>query len=169
MAPTVYSPPVGTYIALATTTLPSATSSITFSSIPAGYRDLVLVCSGTTSVNATIITRLNGDSGNNYSWVYMRGNGSTAVSGANSSDTSILTGATAYWINASPTNTVLQFLDYSATDKHKTVLCRNDGSTRASEATCSRWANTAAITQIAMTLTSGTFNTGTFSLYGIEA
>ena len=157
------------WVPLATTTLSSSAASVTFGSIPSGYRDLVLACSGTTSVNATILARLNGDAGNNYSWVYMRGNGSTAVSGANSSDTSILTGATAYWINASPTNTVLQFLDYSATDKHKTVLCRNDGSTRASEATCSRWANTAAITQIAMTLTSGTFNTGTFSLYGIEA
>ena len=155
------------WVPLAETTLSSSASSVTFSSIPAGYRDLILVCSGTTSVNANILCNVNNDTASNYSWVYMRGNGSTAVSGSNASNTSILTSATAYWINASPTNTVLQFMDYSNTSIHKTVLCRNDGSTRASEATCSRWANTAAINEIDLTPTSGTFESGaTFSLYG---
>lgn len=155
------------WVPLATTTLSSSAGSVTFGSIPSGYRDLVLVCSGTTSVNANILCHVNNDTASNYSWVYMRGNGSTDASGSNSSNTTILTGATAYWINASPTNTVIQFMDYSDTSKHKTVLCRNDGSTRATEATCSRWADTAAINEIDLTPTSGTFNSGsTFSLYG---
>jgi hypothetical protein len=158
--------PTATYIALANVTLTSQ-ATITFSSIPATYRDLVLVCSGTTSVNANLVTRVNGDSGTNYSWVYMSGNGTSATSGSNASDTSILQGATAFWISASPTNTIFNFMDYSATDKHKTVLVRTDGSTRATEAIASRWANTSAITSIAISLTSGTFTSGTMSLYGI--
>lgn len=162
--------PTSTYVALATTTLGASASSVTFSSIPASYRDLVLVCVGTSSVNANVLCHLNNDTTSNYAWVYMNGNGSTDASGSNSSNTSILVGATAYWINASPTNSVLQFMDYSATDKHKTVLCRNDGSTRATEATVSRWKNTAAVNEIDLSLTSGTFAIGsTFSLYGIEA
>ena len=47
--PTVYSPPVSTYVALATTTLGATASSVTFSSIPATYRDLVLVTNAQTT------------------------------------------------------------------------------------------------------------------------
>ena len=158
-----------TYVPLGAITLASTDSEIVFSSIPANYRDLILVMNGTTSVNANIFLRFNNDSANNYSWVYMRGDGSTAVSGATGSSNSVLTSATAYWINATPTNTIAQIFDYSVTDKHKTVLVRNDGSTRASEATASRWASTSAINSIYLTLTGGAFNSGsTFSLYGVN-
>ena len=69
------------YTALATTTLGSSASSVTFGSIPQGYRDLMLVISGTvTSSNITLAIRFNGDTGSNYFSVNMRGNGSAASS-----------------------------------------------------------------------------------------
>ena len=58
------------------------------------------------------------------------------------------------------------FMDYSATDKHKTVLIRanHPGET---VACAGRWANTAAITSITIN-TASTFVIGSvFSLYGI--
>ena len=59
-----------TYIALATTTLSSAVGSVTFSSIPAGYRDLVLVAEGLTSgATSNVRMQFNSDTGNNYSLV----------------------------------------------------------------------------------------------------
>jgi hypothetical protein len=63
-------------------------------------------------------------------------------------------------------------MDYSATDKHKTVISRFGSAARETQATASRWANTAALTSINFFQESGgvTFSTGsTFSLYGVIA
>jgi hypothetical protein len=62
-------------------------------------------------------------------------------------------------------------MDYSATDKHKTGLIRDNGqqgSDLAVRAYAARWANTAAITSIQYFTTAGNLNTGfTLSLYGV--
>jgi hypothetical protein len=68
----------------------------------------------------------------------------------------------------------LNFLDYSATDKHKTTLTRSGYSDLSSvatvEATAIRWANTAALTSIVFSTNVGSFSTGsTFALYGIAS
>jgi hypothetical protein len=64
---------------------------------------------------------------------------------------------------------ILQIMDYSATDKHKSALTRTTHTSQSVvEALASRWANTAAITSLAVS--GGTFNVGsTFALYGIVA
>jgi hypothetical protein len=64
--------PTSTYVALATTTLGATAASVTFSSIPATYRDLVLVYNGTTSANIGVDVEFNGDTNSaNYSRVFM--------------------------------------------------------------------------------------------------
>jgi hypothetical protein len=75
--------PTPTYTPLATVTLASTASSVTFSSIPATYRDLVVVHNnfGTVNNDANSNFRFNGDSGSNYSRVYAFWSGSI-VSGA---------------------------------------------------------------------------------------
>jgi len=69
-------------VALATTTLGSAASSITFGSIPATYRDLRIVVSvRSDSVNspyAQCRLQFNADTGSNYPTVEMTGDGSSA-------------------------------------------------------------------------------------------
>jgi hypothetical protein len=71
-----------TYEPIATTTLGSAATSITFSSITSAYTDLMLVLTGKkdTATGSGISYRLNGDSGSNYAWTYISGDGASATS-----------------------------------------------------------------------------------------
>ena len=160
-----------TYIPLANITLTGSDGSITFASIPQTYRSLVLVCNFQNSGTASA-TRLqvNGDTGANYNGVWMTGTGSAANSGSESNQTS----ARLFGANVGPTNTftnvgILHFMDYSTTDKHKTVLTRYGSASTETQATASRWANTAAITSITVfDILGQTYQTGsTFALYGI--
>jgi hypothetical protein len=159
--------PTPTYTPLATVTLGTAVSSVTFGSIPATYRDLVLVYSSSYSTSggeATLI-RVNSDAGSNYSTVRMFGTGSSTGSDTNPNPPSTNGIEGGFELS----NCIFQFLDYSATDKHKTVLGRPDRSS-AVVATASRWANTAAITSILIKPNTKNFAIGSiFSLYGIEA
>jgi hypothetical protein len=158
--------PTPTYTSLATITLGSSASSVTFSSIPATYRDLVLVVNGTLTDNTNIRVRFNGDTGSNYSFVYAGGTSSGPESAA-------LTFAFALVgdFGTSQSTVIGQIMDYSATDKHKTVLGRgNRFSTEAVQMTANRWANTSAITSIVVFPGLGSMNTGTtLSLYGIAS
>jgi len=163
MAQTVYDPPVATYIPLQTITLGSAASSVTFASIPQTYRDLVLVVSGGVSAPSTVSVEIypNGDSSNG-SLVWMQGNGSSASSSTSSRIFFVLA--------ANNSSSIIQFMDYSATDKHKTMLIRdnNPDDVRGGAA---RWASTTAISSLTLTDASGqTFDAGTvFSIYGIAS
>jgi hypothetical protein len=162
--------PTPTYTPLATITLGSSASSITFSSIPATYRDLVLVVNATIPNEGVPRARVNGDSGSNYSRVDMYAEPSGVYSNA-ATQTYFDLGRSGTGFTGSLFMCVINFMDYSATDKHKTVLGRNsDDNTRALAATAQRWANTAAINQIQVILSANTYAAGsTFSLYGIKA
>jgi hypothetical protein len=167
--------PTNTYTALATVTLTGSDSSITFSSIPSTYRDLIFVINGTPADTAYPVhaLRFNSDSGNNYTYVGMTGNGSSAASGSNSS-LSFASLGQAFGIGpgtSSYFSTIAQIMDYSATDKHKTVLVRNNVSGVGVEAQADRWANTAAITSVTLITSGGAgFATGTtINLFGVIA
>jgi hypothetical protein len=158
-----------TYTPLATVTLGGTATSVTFSSIPATYRDLILIVSGlttTTTVDALAI-RFNSDTGSNYSNVQMTGDGSSATSASSTNTAAFigLIGDGAISVN------VISVMDYSATDKHKTVIGRGNVPNSRTRATASRWADTAAITSaLVRTNADLTFTAGsTFSLYGVIA
>jgi hypothetical protein len=164
--------PQPTYTPLATVTLGSSASSVTFSSIPATYRDLVLVFEGSTTGTNDIRFRLNGDTGSNYSAVFMRGTGGgLAQSGSFTDSVSYLT--TSNTVSTDRVISTASIMDYSATDKHKTILIRSGYVTTAGrqvEAQATRWANTAAITSLAITTSANLLATGTVvSLYGIAS
>jgi hypothetical protein len=162
--------PTPTYTALATRTLTGTASSVTFSSIPATYRDLILVLNyGETSATGNILLRYNSDSGSNYSEVAMRG----ASGGASSFGGTY----TQHFLNAANTrvsgisnNTMVQIMDYSATDKHKTALSRINFGQNDVLAYSYRWSNTSAITSFQVIHSGSTFIVGSsFDLYGIVA
>lgn len=162
--PTVYSPPVSTYKPLATVTLGSAASSVTFGNIPA-YRDyIVIAVRSLTSGSNSEKFYLNGDTtNNNYSRVAMFGNGSSSTSyaGLNSSTVSLYT---------TPVQTTYQLMDGSVTDKHKVFMYRADGAANYALAGVHRWTSTDAVTSIRLEAENNTYAAGsTFSLYGIEA
>jgi len=61
-------------------------------------------------------------------------------------------------------------MDYSATDKHKTILNRVNAASSIVEAVAARWANAAAVTSVAVQTQTGTFSSGmTLALYGVAA
>ena len=167
--------PTSTYVALATTTLASADSNITFSSIPADYRDLVLVVSGRSSTGGSADNMgiyFNSDTGNNYSTVRMYGTGSTAGSTTSPAPSRIAqitipaSGTTEFGV------ATIQIMDYSANDKHTTALIRSNTAADQVHAAAGRWANTAAVNSVSIDLyaTAANFVAGsTFSLFGIEA
>ena len=159
------------YIPLATVTLASATSTVTFSNIPATYRDLIVVTS-TFQTNASDQLsnyRVNGDTSGIYNGVFMDTYPGTPASGSSSNQTSGLWNYITNVSSTTPLSTIVQFLDYSATDKHKTALHRlGSGSLVGAYAT--RVALTSAINSLTILATSGNYQTGsTFNLYGILA
>jgi len=161
--------PTPTYTPLANVTLGSSAATVTFSSISGSYRDLVLVISAkNTGSNNTIFYQLNGDStSGNYFRVYALGNGST---------TSSATGPTWNYFADMPISSasngvsINHFLDYSATDKHKTILGRTDVVESYTYMDAKRWASTSAITTIALSTAANSFAAGSsFALFGIAS
>jgi hypothetical protein len=166
--------PTNTYTPLANITLASTDSEIVFASIPATYRDLVLVCSarGTITTFTNVQMRFNSDTGSNYSTVAMYGTGSAAASYSETATNITLEQIARSSDTASVFTPIMtQVMDYSATDKHKTVLTRNSSTlSGAVAALASRWASTSAITSITLYPYGGSFAIGsTFSLYGVIA
>jgi len=161
--------PTPTYTPLATVTLGSSASSVTFSSIPATYRDLILVEQSKLSGTSYTVVRFNGDTASNYANVNMRGNGSTAASSSNTDNQMY----PFFFLNQSSSEFAVmlyQIMDYSATDKHKTMLTRGNVSSIATAAGAHRWASTSALTSIELRVQDGSFVAGsTFNLYGVIA
>jgi hypothetical protein len=158
-----------TYTPLARTTLTSNASSITFSSIPSGYTDLVLVSRlQNANANAPYI-RFNGDTGTTYSQTYLEGNGTSPV-GARAGTQSF-----GYLnLNSDPGNNgfiVINFMNYSNTTNNKTYLAQVSNAGNAVDTVTGLWRSTTAINTILLASSNGgNYLAGsTATLYGILA
>jgi hypothetical protein len=113
--------------------------------------------------------RLNSDTGTNYSYTYLSGDGSSATSGRYATQNFIPIN----WISPSTTittATLTNINNYSNTTTYKTVLTRSNNANTGTDAIVSLWRNTAAITTILLFSSSGNILSGsTFTLYGIKA
>jgi hypothetical protein len=156
------------FTVLGNTTLATASASVTFSSIPGGYKDLVIFTNylGNGGESGTRY-RFNSDSGANYSYVLAQGDGTNASWGSSSSFTGVIGFATATATVAALQK--LQISDYAATDKHKSVLVRSDRANQLTAMAAARWANTSAITNITINSLGSNFAAGsTFRLLGVN-
>ena len=161
-----------TYNKIASNTLGSAASSVTFSSISSAYTDLVIVVqAAVTTGSVALRMQFNTDTGANYQSIWLTGNGSTAASGKS-------TGNTYMKIDEnSGMNTTLgqglnliNIMNYSNTSTYKPVLTRPNRADLGVDAFVGYWLNAAAINSITLLTSSSTFITGsTFTLYGIKA
>lgn len=166
-----------TYEPIATNTLASPASTITFSSISGSYTDLVLVMNAgqtSPSVNSTRVRVGNGsaDTGSNYSQTILAGNGTSAISARQSSISYIdLDYYAAPGISGDLNVIIANFMNYSNTTTYKTVLHRAGKATNGTDAIVSLWRSTSAINIITIfTATANTWTIGsTFTLYGIAA
>jgi hypothetical protein len=163
-----------TYEKIATTTLGSNQTDVTYTSISSAYTDLILVCQYASQIdNYNFFIRFNSDSGTNYSSTHAVGQAS-ASSNRLSNYSSIF--MTQYWGASTtlqkPGLTIANIMNYSNTTIHKTVLFRdnavkNDGSMQ-SGLGVGLWRNTSAITTITFGTNSGYLVSGTTAtLYGI--
>jgi len=119
--------PTGAYESLATATGTGSSGTITFSSIPSTYTHLQLrwiaQSSRATYADDDFNIRFNSDSGSNYAWHNMWGNGAGAFAGASTSQTLIVcrNGAGSTAISTTMGVGVLDILDYTSTNKYKTT------------------------------------------------
>jgi hypothetical protein len=157
---------------IATTLLASNQTTITFSGIPNTYKHLQIRYINTTStVNQNLIFRFNGDTGSNYAWHRLLGDGASAIADGVSATTGMNIGRSS---TTSPSfaGGVFDILDYANTSKFKTsrTLYGNDqNGSGVIFFGSGLWQNTAAITSITITSAAGDFVTNSrFSLYGIK-
>ena len=160
---------MSTYEPIATQTLGSAAASVTFSSIPQGYTDLVLSLWVKSPVtNGDMAMQFNFDTGSNYSNTQVYGDGSGAYSNRGTNQTYARVG------NNLQTNeglTVVHIQNYSNSITFKTILSRS-GSAQSGGvvAFVNLWRNTNPITSLVITPgAGGNWGAGsTFSIYGIQ-
>jgi hypothetical protein len=161
-----------TYSQIATQTLGSNSSTITFNSIPGTYTDLVIIAQmKNNGTGSDFLARFNGDTGSNYSRTILGGNGSSTYSARASNAT------TARFNYSEPITTDgntmfrINIMNYSNSTTYKTCLNRGDRGATSTVAVVNLWRSTSAITSIEFsTDAGGQFVSGSIiSLYGIKA
>lgn len=162
-----------TYEPIASTTVSGTnTNSISFSSIPSTWTDLILVCRVGQTTNTGALLRLNNDSTNLYSWTSLYGNGSSAASGRNSTyANNYVVGLNMSVANNTEAIVIIHLMSYANTNVYKTWLHSESQAAYAVSRNVGLYRSTSAITQVEI-VGSGTskFSDGsTFALYGIKA
>lgn len=158
-------------------------SSIDFTSIPGTYKHLQIrgimkdVTTGTADYDALRI-QYNNDTGTNYSWHYLKGEGSGSGGVGQASTSSYLWSGTVMRSGTGQTSafstSIIDILDYANTSKYKTQRWLNGTEFNALYPWVGLgsglWQSTSAITSIKMYLdTSVNFaQYSTFALYGIK-
>lgn len=155
-----------TYTPIATYTLGSNQATVTFSSIPSTYTDLVLIGNAKDSNDYTGL-RVNNNSSALYSRTILTWNGSSAGSSRTSGDTTLYIGGNGTNFEVS----IYNFQNYANTTTHKTILGTQAIASSTSVASVGLWRSTSAINEINIYSVSGsTLLTGsTWTLYGIVA
>ncbi len=165
-----------TYTPIATTTLGSNQNDITFSSIPSTYTDLVIVFTGNSTNTGTSYNgmrcRFNSDTGSNYSYTTVYGDGSSAGSFRESSITYFIPGQLPQTSNTSPAVNIINIMNYANSTTYKTIVSRSNIANSTVEATVSLWRSTSAINSVTLSRDFGTNQIkagSTATLYGIAA
>jgi hypothetical protein len=174
--------PLNGFVSIATTTLSSNSSTITFSGIPSVYKHLQLriIARSDNSPNAGVdgVLVFNGDTGANYSYHYLLGYGTGIIAGGTANASSIVPGIMAS-ASGSPSGvyaaTVIDILDYQNTNKYKTTrsldaLEPNQSSGRDLRYVSGSWRSTSAISSITITTapSANFIQYSSFALYGIQ-
>ena len=168
---------MGARFLISSQTLGANATTVTFSSIPATYTDLVLRCSNRTASGGveTLNIQLNGDTATNYSSTNVKGSGTAA----SSSRTTSATSATMYisdW-SSDTANTFSNgeiYIPSYTVAQNKPIgtfgVEENNAAAAYATASASLWRNTAAVTSITLIYTGGNDHLAgsSFYLYGIS-
>ena len=165
--------PTNTYVALDKITATNTTT-VTFTSIPQTYTDLVIVISGNSGPFNDGFLRLqvgNGSvdtNGANYSATRLYGNGTSATCDRYSgSQPAIMFSGSA---STGPSNAIISLMNYNNTNVFKTTLITTSATGNYVSANVQLWRSTSAINTLSLISNDGNWsNTTTFSLYGIKS
>ena len=163
---------VGDYESIATVTVGgSGLTTATFSSIPSTYKHLqVRITNLTNSATNDVRMRFNSDTGSNYVWHQLQGNGASASAATNTSQTYIAAGLTGSSTN--PATTIVDILDYTNTNKYTTARILGGYDANGSGYVflwSGLWQNTNAISTIEFSCSAVDFNQYShFALYGVK-
>jgi len=164
-----------TYTPIATQTLGSSAGSVTFSSIPGTYTDLVLIATSrdtNASTATTMFVRVNNvSSGTLYSNTLLLGDGTVAASqrASNQNEIGVYVSTGSSAASGIFASNILHFQNYANTTTNKTILGRSNNAGTTVRASVALFRSTNAITEINL-LPATAFDTGsTFTLYGVKS
>jgi hypothetical protein len=170
----------GAYESIATTTITADTASVTFSSIPQTFKHLQLRMFAKTDradTDDVTLMQFNGDTAANYSWHWLRGNGTAPAGSAAGASQSYIYLNYACSGNSSASNVfgacVLDIPDYANTNKYKTTRSLHGYDLNGQGwiyLASGNWRSTSAITSIVLDQQYGTNwkQYSSFALYGIK-
>jgi len=150
----------------------AGTATITFSSIPSTYKHLQIRGIARTATNVSLGLRFNSDTGANYSRHFINGNGTAPGAGGNADYAFSWAGSAAQNALTYGAN-IIDILDYTNTNKYKTVKVISGGDNNGSgymQIMSGNWRNTNAVTSIDIFQAEGNTITeySSFALYGIK-
>ena len=179
---TAADPLTGAYYSLAAVTLSASASSITFTGIPSGYKHLQvrgLVRSARASAADDMLMTINSDTGSNYAWHSLQGDGSAAATNGLASQANIHVMRNNLPSSTTASNMfgviVVDILDYANTSKYKTTRTLmggefNGGTTGYVGLMSGLWQNTNAITSLTFQEETGAnlVQYSQLALYGVK-
>jgi hypothetical protein len=157
---------------------PSGTGTVSFTSIPGTYRDLMLVIRGRGTNASTFVTAkltFNNDTGSNYDRQRLQATNASVAASALAAQTSIDIAdiAAANAPTSAADVSTIEIADYRGTTFQKAVKATSSVKTNAAatgwaaDVRVGWWRSTAAITRVDLVLTAGNFVAGSVvSLYG---
>jgi hypothetical protein len=148
-------------------------TTVSFTSIPSTYKHLQIRAIAFTGTGGGYnnFMQFNGDTGNNYAWHFLQGNGTVAGAGASTTTSSMIIGKDGVTGGGGGAN-VIDILDYTNTNKYKTTRHLNGYDFNGSGIffySSGLWQNTAAVSSISITTAGTTFaQYSQFALYGVK-
>jgi hypothetical protein len=157
-----------TYTLIDSLTTSSNSTSVAFSGIAAGG-DLVLVTNTFAGTNTNVVyLRFNNDAGTNYRLMAISGNGSSALATDDFNATAIKISPKSEAFAGDRMLTITNVIDFSASDKNKTIIARSNNAAVGTDLVVGRWGSNSVITSVTFFTPSGVFLSGsTFHLYEI--
>jgi hypothetical protein len=165
---------MATYTLISSQVLGSSAASVTFSSIPQTYKDLVLKVSSRIDFSDTVFTlaaQFNSDTGANYSSRYIRGSGTAVISSTGGTGAIYLGLQNANTSTANTFGNLEIYIPNYAGSQQKSVSVNsveeNNTTAAYSAIVAGLWSSTSAITSISLFTSYNLLQYSSFYLYGI--
>jgi hypothetical protein len=167
-------PSAGDYESIATVVVGAGgSSSVSFSSIPSTFTHLQIRGWASSPSTPRIYLRYNSDSGSNYTYHFLDGNGSTAQASAGANQVENWLFVNGFIAANTPAPFIVDILDYKDTNKFKTIRAIHGNENNSSGyigLASGLWRSTSAISSIELRTSSSTFSQYShFALYGIKS